>query len=319
MSVFGADWRRCRISRPVDTTAMTTTSESAIVCRIDMASMTRLAQIRKMRRALLAWFVANGRDLPWRKTSDPYQIVVSEIMLQQTQVDRVIPKYLMFLQQFPTWRALAKGTQAQVVKLWHGLGYNRRAMMLHRLAKEVGSGELPTAHDELVKLPAIGAYTAEAVRAFAFRAKGAAPVDTNIERILKRVFKAHDASRQEVQALAAEVVPKDVWSWGHAMMDLGATVCTARSPKCESCPLKTICASYPCEGNDVRKRPQEIFQGSDRMYRGRIVARLRGRAHDVDQLQQAIDLADEDRFGRIVDSLLREGLICLKNGKLALA
>lgn len=272
-----------------------------------------------MRRQLLAWFRENGRDLPWRKTSDPYQILVSEVMLQQTQVDRVLPKYAAFLKKFPTWQALAKASQAQVVKLWHGLGYNRRAMALHRLAKEVGDGELPVTHDALVELPGIGQYTAEAVRAFAFRAKGAAPVDTNIERILKRVFRQHAASRDEIQRLAHKVVPQDVWSWGHAMMDLGATVCTARAPKCEACPLKNICASYPCAGNDVKKRPQAKFEGSDRMYRGRIVARLRGRAHDVDQLQHAIELADEERFGRIVDSLLREGLIRLKNGKLQLA
>lgn len=278
--------------------------------------------VSRMRRLLLAWFAAKGRDLPWRKTLSPYRIVVSEIMLQQTQVDRVIPKYEAFLKKFPTWMHLAKATQAQLVKMWHGLGYNRRAMMLHRLAQEVratDAGELPNAYDALLKLPGIGQYTAEAVRAFAFRAKGAAPVDTNIERILKRVFKKHDASRQEVQRLAQEVVPSDVWSWGHAMMDLGATVCTARSPKCESCPLKSICASYPCAGNDVRKRAQKAFEGSDRMYRGRIVARLRAKAYDADQLQKTIELTDEERYGRIVDSLRKEGLIREKNGKLRLA
>lgn len=280
--------------------------------------MTKTERITKLRRALLAWFRKNGRDLPWRRTGDAYKITVSEIMLQQTQVDRVIPKYLAFLKKFPTWAHLARARQAAVVTMWHGLGYNRRAMALHRLAQTVGEGALPEEHDALVALPGIGHYTAEAVRAFAFRAPGAAPVDTNIERILKRVFAAHGKTRDEVQRLAHEVVPRDVWSWGHAMMDLGATTCTARAPKCASCPLSSLCASYPCAGDDVKKRPQPRFEGSDRMYRGRIVARLRGKAQDPDALQRAIALDDDERYGRIVDGLVREGMIQEKGGKLKL-
>lgn len=280
--------------------------------------MTKSERIRKMRRGLLVWFRKTGRNLPWRKTHDPYNIVVSEIMLQQTQVDRVIPKYRVFLKRFPTWRALAKAKQADVVRLWHGLGYNRRALNLHRLAKELAGKAMPEKYDALVRLPGIGQYTAEAVRAFAFRSPGAAPVDTNIERILKRMFGAHAKSRKDVQALAHEVVPSDVWSWGHAMMDLGATVCTARTPKCEVCPLQRMCMSYPCVGNDVRKRPQKTFANSDRMYRGRIVAALRGKAFDPDALQQTIDLVDEERFGRLVEALIAEGLIAEKHGKLQL-
>lgn len=271
-----------------------------------------------MRRGLLAWFKRQGRDLPWRQTSEPYRIVVSEIMLQQTQVSRVIPKYLAFLDRFPNWQALARGTQADVVRMWHGLGYNRRAMMLHRLAGVVGTGELPVTHDDLRALPGIGEYTAEAVRAFAFREPGAAPVDTNIERILKRVFKAHAANRTQIQALAHEAVPRDVWSWNHAMMDLGATVCTARAPSCAACPLKAVCASYPCAGDDVKKPPQKKFADSDRMYRGRMVAVLRAKAHDPDSLQKAVHLDDEERFGRLVDNLIAEGLIRLKRGKIEL-
>ncbi len=313
-----------------------------------------------MRRGLLTWFRKNGRDLPWRKTSDPYAIVVSEIMLQQTQVDRVIPKYHAFLKKFPGWRALAKASQASVVKIWHGLGYNRRAMMLHKLARQLasspprechrsayvlrrdgslrlpaagqhappfvtlpsadGRGEpkLPSAFEELITLPGIGTYTAQAVRAFAFRKPDAAPVDTNIERILKRVFGSHDKNRKTIDALALDVLPTDVWSWNHAMMDLGATVCTARSPKCAVCPLRSVCMSYPCAGDDVKKRPQKKFADSDRMFRGRIVARLRGKAYDTDALQKAVELDDHERFGRLVDSLVAEGLVASKNGKLCL-
>ena len=177
---------------------------------------------------------------------------------------------------------------------------------------------MPKELDELVKLPGIGAYTAQAVRAFAFRCDDAAPVDTNIERILKRVFGSHDKNRKTIDALALDVLPTDVWSWNHAMMDLGATVCTARSPKCEVCPLRDVCLSYPCAGDDVKKRPQKKFADSDRMFRGRIVARLRGKAYDTDALQKGIELADHERFGRLVDSLMTEGLITLKNGKLCL-
>ncbi len=280
--------------------------------------MTKSERIRKIRRGLLAWFRRKGRGLPWRKTSDPYRIVVSEVMLQQTQVRRVIPKYRAFLKRFPTWRALARATQADVVRMWHGLGYNRRAMMLHRLAQAVGEEELPRDHASLITLPGIGTYTAEAVRAFAFRVPGAAPVDTNIERILKRVFGAHTKPRDAVQALAHEVVPSDVWSWNHAMMDLGATVCTARAPLCTACPLQSACASYPCAGNDVKKRPQKKFADSDRMYRGRIIAVLRAKAHDPDALQAAVRLDDEERFGRLVDNLTAEGLVRLKRGRLEL-
>lgn len=271
-----------------------------------------------MRRALLAWFAKSGRALPWRQTNDPYRIVVSEVMLQQTQVSRVIPKYEAFLAKFPDWPALAAAKQSDVVRMWDGLGYNRRAMMLHKLAQHVGTGELPSDGAALRALPGIGDYTAEAVRAFAFRVRGAAPVDTNIERILKRVFGAHTKDRKAIQALANEVVPSDSWSWNHAMMDLGATVCTARAPACESCPLRTMCVSYPCAGNDVKKRPQAKFADSDRMYRGRIIAVLRGKAKDPEALQMAIHLADEERFGGLVDKLLAEGLVVMKRGKLAL-
>lgn len=281
--------------------------------------MTKTERIRKLRRALLAWFRVHGRDLPWRRTADPYRILVSEVMLQQTQVDRVIPKYEAFLRKFSTLRVLAKASQAAVVKLWHGLGYNRRAMMLHKLAKKIGSGAVPQDYAALVRLPGVGSYTAEAVRAFAFRAPDAAPVDTNIERIVKRVFRAHPKRREAIQNLARELLPRDVWSWNHAMMDLGATVCTARAPKCDVCPIRALCASYPCAGDDVKKRPQKKFEGSDRMYRGRIVARLRGRAYDVDTLQKLVELDDDERFGRLVDSLLREGLLLQKDGKMRLA
>lgn len=306
--------------------------------------MDKQSKIRLFRRRLLKWFRVVGRDLPWRKTSDPYRIVVSEIMLQQTQVDRVIPKYEAFLKKFSSFQALAKAAQSEVVKMWHGLGYNRRALGLQKLAKtlvastprqrgvasnvrnsippNVGMGEglLPETFEELVELPGIGPYTAEAVRAFAFRAKGAAPVDTNIERVLKRIFGAHKKDRAGIQALARETVAEDSWSYNHAVMDFGASICTARSPKCEICPMKDFCASYPCAGDDMKKNKQSKFEDSDRFYRGKIISALR--QHSVlrrKYLGEEVGLPnDEVRLNKIVESLIKDGFVIMKRGNISL-
>ncbi len=285
------------------------------------------AKVLRMRKALLSWFSRAGRTLPWRKTNDPYAITVSEIMLQQTQVDRVIPKYQAFLKRFPSFGSLAKAPQSAVVKLWSGLGYNRRAIGLHRLAQTiVGVGfyadppnTLPDKYDQLIKLPGIGPYTAQAIRAFAFKKKDAAPVDTNIERVLKRVFGAYKRDRKGIEALALEVLPKDTWSWNHALMDLGATVCTARSPKCEACPLKDICAAYPCEGSEIKKSKQKKFEGSDRMYRGRLLSYLhKNSVLRRNSLGQKIGLSDNVRAIRILGGLIKDGFIKEKRGKISL-
>lgn len=274
-----------------------------------------------LRRKILAWFKTDGRDLPWRNTNDAYAIVVSEIMLQQTQVDRVIPKYFAFLNLFSNWEALSRASQSEVVKSWSGLGYNRRAIGLHRLAKAVVErGGLPQDPLELEKLPGIGPYTSQAVAAFAFKRPKAAPVDTNIERILKRVFRAYGFTKPQIAALARELVPGDSWSWNHALMDLGATVCTAKSPKCETCPIKDLCASYPCAGNDILKKVQGKFKDSDRFYRGALVSFLR--KHNVlrrKQVGEEIGLTDSDRCGRIIDSLIKDQFIIEgADGKLSL-
>jgi A/G-specific adenine glycosylase len=287
-------------------------------------------KINVLRRKILGWFKTAGRDLPWRKTNDPYAIVVSEIMLQQTQVDRVIPKYLAFLEKFPSWEALARASQADVVKMWHGLGYNRRALGLHRLAKAVVElGSLPSDPEAMRELPGIGPYTSQAVAAFAFRRKKAAPVDTNIERIIRRVFRSRisrsasswiDLNKHEVAALARELVPADVWSWNHALMDFGATICVARSPKCDICPLKDICAAYPCDGNDIVKAKQTTFKDSDRFYRGQLISFLR--QHNVlrrNQVGTKIGLQNIDRTNKIINSLIKDQLITEQDGKLLLA
>jgi A/G-specific adenine glycosylase len=284
--------------------------------------MEKQSKIRLFRRRLLKWFRVVGRDLPWRKTSNPYHIVVSEIMLQQTQVDRVVPKYQAFLKKFPSWKALAKAAQSDIVRMWHGLGYNRRALGLRKLAVELQAtdDQLPTATEELIKLPGIGPYTAEAVRAFAFKKKGAAPVDTNIERVLKRIFGAYKKDRQGIQALAREVVADDSWSYNHAIMDFGASICTARKPKCEICPMKDICAAYPCAGDDIKKSKQGPFEDSDRFYRGKIISLLRQRSVlRRNTLPGLIALPDTDRLSRIVASLEKDGFITVKRGNISLS
>lgn len=276
-----------------------------------MPATTLQNKIIAMRRRLLAWFQRHQRDLPWRKTADPYAIVVSEIMLQQTQVDRVIPKYQAFLKQFPNWSSLAKARPGDVITAWAGLGYNRRALGLHRLAQQVvaDSGELPQDLEKLQKMSGIGPYTARAVQAFAFRVPHAAPVDTNIERVLRRVFGRFHADRQELAELAQAVSPKDSWSWNHAMMDLGATVCTARSPKCDECPLQSICSAYPCDGDDVKKRPQGKFKHSNRWYRGKVIDHLRQNATaSLDELKGAVVL-EETKLEKILAQLLKEGFV----------
>ncbi|NBS67576.1 A/G-specific adenine glycosylase [bacterium] len=274
-------------------------------------------RITAMREMLLAWYEKAKRDLPWRKTRDPYAIVLSEVMLQQTQVDRVRSKWEMWLQLFPTWQALARAKTADVLRAWSGLGYNRRALMLQKLATTVEEqGTFPDEEEKMRELPGIGPYTAAAVAAFAFRKKGSAPVDTNIDRVLRRVFKFHGKDTKAIAALAKEVVPEDVASWNHALMDLGASKCTARRPQCETCPLRTICASYPCEGDDIVKVKQKKFEGSDRMYRGRILRALHKygtlRRHEVGR---EIDLFDEERIDRLIKGLQKEAFISVDEKK----
>lgn len=280
---------------------------------ISFFAMNQKERITKMQVLLLAWYKKAGRDLPWRKTHDPYAIVLSEVMLQQTQVDRVIPKWFAWLSLFPTWRDVAAAKTADILRAWSGLGYNRRALMLQRLAVSVEAlGGFPKESEEMKKLPGIGPYTAGAVAAFAFRIPGSAPVDTNIDRVLRRVFGYRQKDARDVAALAQAAVPTDVASWNHALMDLGASKCNARKPQCETCPLKTICASYPCKGDDIVKAKQKKFAGSDRMYRGRILRALHKKSVlRRNELAKEIVLDDGDRFERILIQLQKDTFITI--------
>jgi A/G-specific adenine glycosylase len=208
---------------------------------------------QRFRRLLLAWYRAHGRDLPWRTTGDPYHILVSEVMLQQTQVDRVVPKYHEWLDKYPSLSALAAAPIEKVAETWRPLGYNIRPRRLHAIAKESVArfgGELPSDHDTLLSFKGIGAYTAGAIRSFAFRQR-AAILDTNVARVLFRVFVARgdakaSSTRKDLWRLSETLVPrKHVFDFNQALMDLGAMVCVAKKPRCLVCPMTKICRSYP--------------------------------------------------------------------------
>lgn len=211
------------------------------------------ARAQAFRRRLAAWFRREGRDLPWRKTRDPYRILVSELMLQQTQVSRVLEYYARFLDRFPTLGHLAAAPPRRVMESWQGLGYYARARNLHALSRHVHAtrdGLLPAEPAELCALPGVGAYTAGAVASFAFERR-AALVDTNVARVLARVFaprlnpkRPRDLAR--LWAIAEAVLPRTgraAWTHNQALMELGALVCTARVKRCGQCPVRTMCPS----------------------------------------------------------------------------
>jgi A/G-specific adenine glycosylase len=229
---------------------------------------------------LLAWFGRNGRALPWRETSDPYAILVSEVMLQQTQVERVVPRYLEWLERWPTVEALAAASPADVIRAWQGLGYNRRALSLYRAARVVAERGWP---DDLTQLPGVGRYTADAVRAFAF-GEPVLPEDTNVRRVIERTGHRFGPV------------------CGQALMDLGATVCLARVPRCEVCPLAGECPSRGRRYEPLRK--QSRLEGS---FRERRALALR-----------AVAAGEQPDDPEAVAALARDGLVELRGGLAAL-
>lgn len=288
-----------------------------------------------LQRALLAWYDAAGRAaLPWRATRDPYAIVVSEVMLQQTQVDRVVPKYRAFLAAFPTLAALAAAPAADVLRAWKGLGYNSRALRLKRLAERVTAehgGAMPRDPEQLADLPGMGPYTVAAVRAFAFGEDDAA-IDTNVRRVVHRALFGVEhpprVTQRELDAAARRLVPPGGGhDWNSAMMDLGATLCTARAPKCLLCPLAAHCAAAPVDAaalETARRRhaaprsPQERipFEATTRYARGRIVDRLRDLAPgerisllDLRAELEPLVKRERDDFDAVVRGLVRDGLV----------
>jgi A/G-specific adenine glycosylase len=285
--------------------------------------------------SLLDWYRAHGRaHLPWRKTRDPYRVLVSEFMLQQTQVDRVIPLYEAFIAAFPDFAALAAADAGDAVRLWRGLGYNSRAMRLHALARAVvekHGGVLPSDREALLALPGIGPYTASAVRAFAFELDDVA-LDTNIRRIAHRTGFGLEyprlATDAELDVRAREALePGTAHDWNSAMMDVGATICTARAPKCLLCPLRAGCVAAPVDAVQLaalargssRRSPQESipWEQTTRFLRGRIVDRLRdvprGDMLSVDELIASLAASvPADRLREIplaADALERDGMV----------
>ena len=279
-------------------------------------SLAPILNVAEFRRCLGLWARASSRDLPWRNTRDPWAVLVSEVMLQQTQVARVVDKYRAFLRQFPTVAACADASVASVIEQWAGLGYNRRAVMLHHLARAVvmrHGGALPDDLTELLDLPGVGPYTARAVLAFAFE-RDVAVLDTNVGRVLARVG-GRRLAPSAAQAQADRLVAAGTgWAWNQAMLDLGATVCTARAPKCGACPLRNLCVfrgagDDPAVGSAAVSGRQSRFAGSDRQGRGRLVAAMReGPLTAADLASAAGWPDDEPRAQRAMATLIIDGL-----------
>ncbi|MBI4281598.1 A/G-specific adenine glycosylase [Candidatus Uhrbacteria bacterium] len=285
-----------------------------------------LRHVATIQRALLRWYEEKGRDLPWRHTRDPYRVLVSEIMLQQTQVDRVIPKYRNFLRLFPTVQKLSRAPRASVIRAWAGLGYNRRAVYLHEVAKKVlrdFCGRVPTTIDELRMLPGVGDYTAGAVAAFTGGSTKAF-LDTNIKRVVGRLFFNTKSRRlpaeKKLSEYAQSLVPTkkgDAYFWHHALMDLGATVCVARTPTCAQCPLQKICP-FPPFRDAVKKshyaKRQPTFKDSDRFWRGMILSILREHPKGIalSPLLRVVAIP-RHRMARLLGGLKRDGLLSRMN------
>ncbi|HKY73958.1 MAG TPA: A/G-specific adenine glycosylase [Patescibacteria group bacterium] len=321
---------------------------------------------------ILSWFKQHGRILPWRiKTHpnapalhvrdqsiasyftktwkrDPYKVAVSELMLQQTQVERVIPKFEAFIGRWPTIQDLAKAKLSDVVVAWQGLGYNRRARFLHEMAKTVvekHGGSFPKKESELRTLPGIGEYTSRAILTFAY-GEDVGVIDTNIRRIFARVYmgvEAHIASNdtksaQKLLKLVDDTVPKGKGDpWNQALMDFGATICVSPSPKCKECPLQDICTAnvYAQKQGLIyseflltqkkligKKTALQPFHKTNRYFRGRIVDFLRnGTSHMEDlrlHLEKNHGLSDRATFGTIVERLVLDKLIVIRGSNVSL-
>jgi A/G-specific adenine glycosylase len=235
-----------------------------------------------VKEALLRWYDEHGRDLPWRKTSDPYAILVSEVMLQQTQAARVVPRWLAWLERWPSVEALAAASAADVIREWQGLGYNRRAVALQRAAHVVAEGGWP---DDLTELPGVGRYTADAVACFAF-GREVLPQDVNVRRVQERSGGSFDHTCAQ------------------ALMDLGATVCIARVPRCGECPLASACPSRGRRFEPLRK--QGPFEGSFRQRRAATLRLVAEHPRSLESLDAAaVSSLERDELVRVEDELVR--------------
>jgi A/G-specific adenine glycosylase len=264
--------------------------------------------------ALLRWYEAEARTLPWRATSDPYAILVSESMLQQTQAHRVEPFYREFMERFPDVASLAAAPFSEVARSWSGLGYNNRAYRLHQAAKMIAGAGWPDTVEQLENLPGVGAYTARAIAVFAFGRRDVA-VDTNLKRVLSRWY-GEALSGTALRRAALESLAEDAVSWNQAMMDLGATICRPRRPACDRCPVEPWCT-----GPEVYQPPsaQARFEGSVRQVRGALVRLLVDGAVDDPQLARAMSHFPSDLVAEAVEGLMDDGLVVETENGYALA
>ncbi len=284
------------------------------------------AQVRAIGAAIEMWGsggdggATRRGDLPWRHTRDPWAVLVSETLAQQTQLSRVIPAYHRFLDAYPTAASCAAAPLGDVLRAWDGMGYNRRAKYLHATAAVVVAehgGVVPDQLDDLLALPGVGPYTARAVLAFAFE-RDVGVVDTNAGRVIARSVAGRPVRPAEAQALVDVMVPMGAgWSFGQALLDLGATVCTSRAPECGTCPLRRRCRwslagrpdPDPARGSAGVSVSQSRFVGSDRQGRGRLVAALRLAPVELDGLAAAAGWSDDSgRAERVAEGLVVEGL-----------
>lgn len=260
-------------------------------------------------------------ELPWRSTRDPWAVLVSEVMLQQTQVSRVVPAYRAFLGWFPTPASCAAASLGEVLRAWQGLGYNRRARSLHHAARvmvEKHDGAVPAALADLLALPGVGAYTARAVSAFSFEID-VGVVDTNAGRVLSRAVAGASLAGREAQALVDAMVPTGrAWEFNQALLDLGATVCGSTDPVCMTCPIRKRCRwrsggcqpPDPARGSAGVSTGQSPFSGSDRQGRGRLIDALRTGPVESGDLPAVMGWPDQpERAERVVAGLVEEGMV----------
>ena len=299
------------------------------------------SHLAALQTGLLAWYDANRRDLPWRQTRDPYHILLSEMMLQQTQVPRVLPRYLAWLERFPTLEALAAAPTADVLREWSGLGYNSRAVRLQAVARHVVAeygGMMPRDVATLLALPGIGDYTARAVACFAYE-QDVPVLDTNVKRVLHRVLVGPDAPKplltdRQLWVLAERAVPPGRgYDWNQALMDFGSSICTARKPACLVCPLRDRCRAAPLIATALAAQQGERrraaasgaakatpFTSTNRFFRGQTLRALgalpAGAALDLatlgPQVKDGYTDADRDWLYTLVAALHRDGLVLVR-------
>jgi A/G-specific adenine glycosylase len=279
------------------------------------------AALARIRSSLLGWYADGHRDFPWRRTTDPYAVLVSEVMLQQTQAARVAERFPAFMSRFPTAASLSTAPEADVLTAWSGLGYNRRALALRRAAAAVATRGWPDDVAALERLPGIGPYTARAVASLAF-GEPVGVVDTNVRRWLVRRFGlSHHARAGDLQSLADALARAGdsaaAAPWAHATMEFGAAVCTSRAPRCEACPIADGCPSYGIAAAVPVPR-QPAFAGSDRSHRGALLRVLANAGDNAITVGAARRILPSPAFDRIVAGLERDGLLHRSGSRLRL-